>query len=57
MSTRYGKKVLEDVQYREECREKVGLGFNLPAPKPVLCGLPGLQNIDSLSPGCSPSDA
>ena len=48
MSTRYGKKLLEDVQYREECREKVGLGFNLPTPKPVLFGLHGLQNEENV---------
>src|SRR6267143_3563146 len=36
--------LLEDVPYREECGEKVGLGFNLPMPKPVLFGLRGLQN-------------
>jgi len=47
MSTRYGKKLLEDVQYREKCREKVGLGFNLPTPKPVLFGLRGLQNEET----------
>ena len=48
MSTGYGKKLLEDVQYREKCREKVGLGFNLPTPKPVLFGLRGLQNEGSV---------
>ena len=39
--------LLEDVQYREECGEKVGLGFNLPMPKPVLFGLRGLQNEEN----------
>ena len=40
--------LLEDVQYREECGEKVGLGFNLPMPKPVLFGLRGLQNEENV---------
>jgi hypothetical protein len=44
MSTRYGKQLLEDVKYRKEWAEKVGLGFELPASKPSLFGLPGLQN-------------
>ena len=30
MSTRYGKQLLEDVQYRKQWTEKVGLGFELP---------------------------
>jgi integrase len=30
MSTRYGKQLLEDVKYRKEWAEKVGLGFELP---------------------------
>jgi integrase len=30
MSTRYGKQVVEDVQYRKQWAEKVGLGFELP---------------------------
>src|SRR6266550_156218 len=40
--------LLEDVQYREECGEKVGLGFKLPMPKPVLFGLRGLQNEENV---------
>src|SRR5207302_5941823 len=40
--------LLEDVQYREECGEKVGLGFNLPMPKLVLFGLRGLQNEENV---------
>jgi hypothetical protein len=35
MSTRYGKQLLENVKYRKEWAEKVGLGFELPqATKP-----------------------
>jgi hypothetical protein len=35
MSTRYGKQLLENVKYRKEWAEKVGLGFELPqASKP-----------------------
>ena len=30
-----------------ESAEKVGLGFNLPMPKPVLFGLRGLQNEEN----------
>jgi hypothetical protein len=30
MSTRYGKQLLENVKYRKEWAEKVGLGFELP---------------------------
>jgi len=40
--------LLEDFQYREECGEKVGLGFNLPMPKPVLFGLRGPQNEENV---------
>lgn len=37
MSTRYGKQLLEDVQYRKQWAEKVGLGFELPqASEPQL---------------------
>jgi integrase len=37
MSTRYGKQLLENVKYRKEWAEKVGLGFELPqASKPDL---------------------
>jgi integrase len=44
MSTRYGKQLLEDVEYRNEWAEKVGLGFDLPKAKSGLFGLHGLQN-------------
>ena len=30
MSTRYGKQLAEDVEYRKQWAEKVGLGFDLP---------------------------
>jgi hypothetical protein len=37
MSARYGRQLLEDVKYRKEWAEKVGLGFELPqASKPDL---------------------
>lgn len=37
MSARYGRQLLEDVKYRKEWAEKVGLGFDLPqASKPEL---------------------
>lgn len=48
MSTRYGKQILEDVEYRKEWAEKVGLGFNLPASELPLFGLRGLQNEESV---------
>jgi hypothetical protein len=31
MSSRYGKQLLEDVEFRQEWAKKVGLGFDLPA--------------------------
>lgn len=33
MSGRYGKQLLDNVQWRKECAAKVGLGFALPANK------------------------
>jgi integrase len=47
MSTRYGKQLLEDVKYRKEWAEKVGLGFDLPTSNPGLFGLRGLQNEEN----------
>src|SRR5207302_1713892 len=41
-------KLLEDVNYRKEWAEKIGLGFDLPMSKPVLIGLRGLQNEGSV---------
>jgi hypothetical protein len=34
MSSRYGKQLREDAQYRKEWAEKVGLGFDLPPSQP-----------------------
>jgi hypothetical protein len=48
MSTRYGKQLLEDVKYRKEWVEKVGLGFDLPTSEPALFGLCGLQNDENV---------
>jgi hypothetical protein len=39
---------LEDFQYRQECAEKVGLGFNLPTLKRALFALRGLQNEENV---------
>ena len=39
---RYGKQLVEDVEYRQEQARKVGLGFDLP---PSLSGLRALQNM------------
>ena len=47
MSNRYGKQLLEDVNYRKEWPEKIGLGFDLPAWKLVLIALRGLQNEEN----------
>jgi hypothetical protein len=33
MSGRYGKQLLENVVWRQECAAKVGLGFTLSVPK------------------------
>jgi hypothetical protein len=44
MGDRYGKQLVEDVEYRQEQVKKVGLGFDLP---PSLFGLLGLQNEGS----------
>ena len=33
MSGRYGKQLLENVMWRQECAAKVGLGFTLSTPK------------------------
>jgi len=40
MGDRYGRQLVEDVEYRQEQVKKVGLGFDLP---PSLIGLRGLQ--------------
>jgi len=33
MSGRYGKQLLDNVQWRQQCAAKVGLGFTLPLEK------------------------
>jgi len=44
MGDRYGKQLVEDVEYRQEQVKKIGLGFDLP---PSLIGLRGLQTADN----------
>ena len=34
MSARYGRQLIEDVKYRKEWAQKVGLGFDLPPAEP-----------------------
>jgi integrase len=43
MADRYGKQLVEDVEYRQQQVKKVGLGFDLP---PSLFGLRGLQILE-----------
>jgi integrase len=43
MADRYGKQLVEDVEYRQQQVKKVGLGFDLP---PSLIGLRGLQVLE-----------
>src|ERR1700674_3971419 len=45
MGDRYGKQLLEDVEYRQEQVKKVGLGFDLP---PSFLGLRGLQTVSNV---------
>jgi hypothetical protein len=42
MADRYGRQLVEDVEYRQDQAKKVGLGFDLP---PSLFGLRGLQTL------------
>src|SRR5260370_31666807 len=44
MGDRYGKQLLEDVEYRQKEVAKVGLGFELPES---LLGLRGLQTVEN----------
>jgi integrase len=44
MGDRYGKQLVEDVEYRQQQVKKVGLGFDLPES---LLGLRGLQTADN----------
>ena len=46
MADRYGRQLVEDVEYRQEQVKKVGLGFDLP---PSLIGLRGLQAVVNMS--------
>ena len=55
MSTRYGKQLLEDVQYRKQWAEKVGLGFELPqaqASEPQLVVSWATCATDSATQAC-----
>jgi hypothetical protein len=45
MADRYGKQLVEDVEYRQEQVKKVGLGF---APPQSLLGLRGLQIVKGI---------
>jgi integrase len=45
MGDRYGKQLVEDVEYGQEQAKKVGLGFDLP---PSLLGLHGLQSVTNV---------
>ena len=45
MGDRYGKQLVEDIEYRQEQAKKVGLGFDLP---PSLLGLHGLQSVGNV---------
>jgi hypothetical protein len=46
MGDRYGKQLVEDVEYRQAQVAKVGLGFELP---PSLLGLRGLQIVEGVA--------
>jgi len=45
MGDRYGRQLVEDVEYRQDQVKKVGLGFALP---PSLLGLRGLQTVGNV---------
>jgi integrase len=45
MGDRYGKQLVDDVEYRQEQAKKVGLGFDLP---PSLLGLRGLRSVSNV---------
>jgi hypothetical protein len=44
MFDRYGKQLVEDIEYRQEQVKKVGLGFELP---PSLFGLQIVENVEA----------
>ena len=46
MGDRYGRQLVEDIEYRQEQIKKVGLGFELP---PRLFGLRGLQIVENVA--------
>jgi hypothetical protein len=46
MGDRYGRQLVEDIEYRQEQVKKVGLGFELP---PRLFGLRGLQIVENIA--------
>jgi hypothetical protein len=46
MADRYGKQLVEDVEYRQARVKKVGLGFEVP---PSLFGLRGLQSVENVA--------
>jgi hypothetical protein len=46
MADRYGKQLVEDIEYRQDQVKKVGLGFELP---PSLFGLRGLQTVKNIA--------
>lgn len=46
MADRYGKQLVEDIEYRQDQVKKVGLGFELP---PSLFGLRGLQIVENVA--------
>lgn len=47
MGDRYGKQLLEDVEYRQREIAKVGRGFELPQSLVTVLGLRGLQNAEN----------
>ena len=46
MSTRYGKQLVEDVKYRKQWAEKVGLGFELPPEPGVNCATCATDSVE-----------
>ena len=53
MSARYGRQLVEDVKYRKQWAEKVGLGFELPqVSKPQLDAFCATCATNSVEQGC-----
>jgi hypothetical protein len=46
MGDRYGRQLVEDIEYRQGQVKKVGLGLELP---PCLFGLRGLQIVENIA--------